>query len=102
MKQGTYGQELDFFCKNADGTVMRGLDAATSIKIRLKLNDNPIVEGTCTLVDEELGQVQYTMTDILTEEGELYFEILPEFEGKKIPCETGMISIEPNLENIRN
>lgn len=103
MKTGSYGQQLDFYCKNPDGTVMRDLDEVDGIKLRMKLNkDGQIIVKDCTLVDEVTGHVRYIMEQgILTEEGELYYEIRTIVTGTEdIPCETGIIRVSPSLEEI--
>jgi hypothetical protein len=98
MKKGDVGTDLIFVVKDKDGAIV-DLTGAMSAKLRIKINDNTVVEKDMTFVDRPNGKVKYKVeTGILSEPGDLQMEVMITFDANNIfRCDTVMEEIKRDL-----
>lgn len=84
MKQDDKGTDLIFTVKDRDGNII-DLTGASSAKLYMKLNNNPVVSKDMTFVDRPNGKVKYEVeTGILSEPGKLEMEVEIAFDVNNV------------------
>lgn len=98
MKKGDVGTELEFIVRDRDGNIL-DLTGAASAKLRIKINDNPVLEKDMAFVDRPNGRVRYKIESlVLNESGLMQMEVVITFDQNNIfRCDTVLEDIKREL-----